>query len=669
MGTPDMLGSYGTYQHFADDGPPEPLDESGGKRCRLTFDGDSATARIVGPMNALDKDPRPLTVEIRVHRDREADGAVIDVQGQRLVLRAGQWSRWTGLRFELPWYDFASVRGIVRFYLREVAPHFRLYVSPVNMDPAAPAMRMSEPESFVRDVAAHLGPFYTTGFQEDYSARKNGVFTDDEYLRQAGIVLEERLARFDHAVDDYDDGLLFFYFSSSNLQSHLFWWDSDARHPTRTGDEVKTYFGHVRRLYRRLDQVAGDLLDRFGSRATPIVMSDHGFANFGRQFNLNSWLRDLGYLGPPTCTSIMRDVDWSVTYAYGLGINGLYLNLKGRERDGIVEPGDKAEQLLAELKERLEAVTDVNGEPVIRNVYRADQIYTGGATALAPDLIVGYRRGYRASWATCLGDLTDEVLLDNDSAWSADHCADALEVPGVLFCNRPLRAASPSLVDVAPSILAEFGLSAPAAMTGKSIFTWKERAAWTGSRSNCGRLRPAPLGHVADDANAGRRRRGGRHGRRPRGRHGQPAGLLRVRAGQGDQAGRRLAAGDAGQGIQDGVPAPVPPPAEGDVPDCLPGARPGGGAAVAGKDAPAAGPHPGPTGGDPPGLRRPPGAAARMARAAGEHDGPPGPLPRPRRTAARAGRARPRVPRRPGRRRGDGERGGPNALPEPHGRR
>src|SRR5262249_19642521 len=273
------------------------------------------------------------------------------------------------------------------------------------------------------------------------------------------------------AVDQYGDGLRFFYFSSRDLQAHMFWWDSDAAHPTRTDAEAKTYFGHIHRLYRRLDEVVGDLMDRYGSQATLFVMSDHGFANFGRQFNLNSWLRDLGYLGPPQCTSIMQDVDWSLTSAYGLGINGLYLNLKGRERDGIIEPGAKAEELLTELKERLEAVTDVNGDRVIRNVYRADQIYSGGATALAPDLIVGYTRGYRASWATCLGDLTPDVLLDNDSPWSADHCADALEVPGVLWCNRPLPAKNPSLVDLAPTILGEFGLPAPSSMSGRSIVT------------------------------------------------------------------------------------------------------------------------------------------------------------------------------------------------------
>ncbi len=139
----------------------------------------------------------------------------------------------------------------------------------------------------------------------------------------------------------------------------------------------------------------GDLIDRYGSTATIIVMSDHGFANFGKQFNLNSWLRDTGYLGPRECASIMQDVDWSGTRAYGLGMIGLYLNLKGRERAGIVEPGEEREALLTELKERLEAVADFNGERIIRGAYRSDQIYQGNATALAPDLIIGYARGYR----------------------------------------------------------------------------------------------------------------------------------------------------------------------------------------------------------------------------------------------------------------------------------
>jgi predicted AlkP superfamily phosphohydrolase/phosphomutase len=474
MGTPDMLGTSGVYQHFSETCPPEGVDEGSGKQSRLVFETETAQATLVGPENTFLKVPRPANVEFLVHRDRKANAAAIEIQGKKILLRAGQWSPWTKIDFNFGMPSFLPDEkhtGICRFYLQEVAPHFRLYVTPINMDPSAPAQKMSEPDSFIKDVSKRLGLFYTTGFQEDYNARKNNVFDDDEYLRQAGMVLEERLALFDLAVNDYDDGLLFFYFSSSDLQSHMFWWDSDDKHPIRSGAEARKGFGHVRRLYQRLDRVVGDLLDRYGSRATLFVMSDHGFANFGWQFNLNSWLRELGYIQPPQCTSIRQDADWSQTTAYGLGINGLYLNLKGRERDGIVEPGEEAEDKLAVLKERLEAVMDVNGKRVIRSVYRADQVYSGSARALAPDLIVGYSRGYRASWATCLGELEPEFLFPNDLAWSADHCADALEVPGVLWCNRPFRAAGPSLVDVAPSILAEFGLPTPEAMTGKSIFS------------------------------------------------------------------------------------------------------------------------------------------------------------------------------------------------------
>jgi len=474
MGTPDMLGSYGTYQHYAEDGPPETVEEGGGKRSRLSFELETARAEIVGPENAFLKEPRPVAVEFLVHRDREANAAAIEVQGHKILLNAGQWSRWTRLTFELSTpspVPSKKLSGICRFYLQEVAPKFRLYVTPVNVDPSAPAVRVSEPDSFVRDVSKRLGLFYTAGFQEDHKALSNGVFVEDEFVRQAEMVLQERLAQLDYALENYDDGLLFFYFSSTDLQSHMLWWDSDAPHPTRSAGDAQKCFAHVRRLYQRLDGVVGDVLERYGDGALVIVMSDHGFANFGRQFNLNSWLRARGYLGPPECTSILHDCDWSRTAAYGLGINGLYLNLKGRERDGLIEPGDQQEALLTELAGRLAAVTDSEGQRVIRSVYRADQVYRGSATALAPDLIVGYCRGYRASWATCLGELTDEVLLDNDSAWSADHCADALEVPGVLFANRTLRAEGPGLVDLAPSILADFGLPTPPSMEGKNVFT------------------------------------------------------------------------------------------------------------------------------------------------------------------------------------------------------
>jgi predicted AlkP superfamily phosphohydrolase/phosphomutase len=476
MGTPDMLGTYGTYQYFSEDSPERGLEEGGGMRARLTFDNGSARAKIVGPPDALRNSPTPIEIEFEIHRDRKSNAALFEIQGRKIMLSPGQWSRWIKLDFALSTpspIPNQHASGICRFLLQEVAPNFRLYVTPINVDPSDPAVQLSEPASLITDISNELGPFYTTGFQEDHKARSNGIFNDDEFRRQATHVLEQRLALFEYAVENYDGGLLFFYFSSSDLQSHMFWWDESdggAQHPTFSSAEAATRFQYVKDLYKRLDAVIGDINDRYGGKATVFVMSDHGFANFGRQFNLNSWLRDFGYLNPRECTNVLVDGDWSRTKAYGLGINGLYLNLKGREAEGIVEPGDEQEKLLKQLAARLKNVRDFDGNKVIRNVYRSSEIYSGDATALAPDLIIGYARGYRASWETCLGELTPDTLLDNTSAWAADHCADALEVPGVLFCNQPLDKSDPMLVDVAPSILREFDLPTPNTMTGRSIF-------------------------------------------------------------------------------------------------------------------------------------------------------------------------------------------------------
>ncbi len=473
MGTPDMLGTYGTYQHFSEDAPADGLEEGGGKRVPLQFENDSATAAIIGPVNRFLTSPSATTVDISIRRDRRSNAALIDVQGRKIVLNAGQWSPWTRLSFALSMPALVPtehVSGICRFYLQQVSPIFRLYVSPINIDPTDPAVRLSEPSHFVSELSRQAGLFYTTGFKEDHKALSNGVFDDDEFARQATSVLDERIALLEYALKDYEDGLLFYYFSSSDLQSHMFWWDTDQKHPTRTALQAKHGFGLIKQLYRRLDAVVGKVLDRYGAAATIFVLSDHGFANFARQFNLNSWLRDSGFIASPQGGSVLQDVDWSRTQAYGLGINGLYLNLKGREADGVVEPGEQKEHLTRQLIDGLQAVRDANGEQVIRRVYRSSELYSGNATEFAPDLIVGYARGYRASWETCLGEMTPEVLSDNRSAWSADHCADAREVPGVLFCTRPIRHAAPSLEDLAPSILAEFGLPAPATMTGRNMF-------------------------------------------------------------------------------------------------------------------------------------------------------------------------------------------------------
>jgi predicted AlkP superfamily phosphohydrolase/phosphomutase len=481
MGTPDLLGTYGTYQCFTTRAR-QVQHTGGGIKKPIVFKDHAAKVKLTGPINTLLKQPVETQAEFVVYRHPQEPQVRIEIQGQTIVLKEGEWSGWTTVRFPLEMPSFLpndEVAGLCRFYLQEVRPIFRLYVSPLSIDPAIPgAQRVSEPAKFVTKIADELGPFSTLGFQEDYNALKEEVFNDAEYRVQADFVLQERINLLNYALANYRDGLLFFYFSSSDLQSHMFWWDTDEPHPKRSPEDARKYMGVLENLYVRLDGVIGDLLQRYGEKATLLVLSDHGFCHFRRQFNLNTWLRDNGYLGPPNCGSLFKSdprygpvVDWSRTRAYGLGLNGLYLNLKGREREGIVEPADKdalLEELCAKLKE---AQDPENGVPAISAVYRADKVYSGPCIARAPDLVIGYRRGYRYSWLTALGTIEKDVFSNNDSAWSADHCMAMEELPGVLFANRPIRHPGPALIDLAPTILAEFGLPVPASMTGRNVLT------------------------------------------------------------------------------------------------------------------------------------------------------------------------------------------------------
>jgi len=489
MGVPDLLGGLGgTYQFFSEDVIIR-KDEGGGVHFPLVFEKDAARAKLIGPSNTNQKSAKESTAEFAVHRDPKNAAAKIVYQNQTVLLKEGEWSNWHTVDYELDMPSFlpkARANGIVRFYLQQVRPVFRLYVTPVNIDPLDPAGQViSEPADFVTRIGEVLGRFYTAGFQEDHKALSNKVFKDAEYHQQADYVLDERFNLLKYARDHYEDGFLFFYFSSTDLQGHMFWWDSDEPHPTRSPEEAKKYHQVMIDLYIRMDKVIGEMVDRYGKEATLLVMSDHGFGNFKRQFHLNSWLRDNGFLGPADARSLYDSsngakVDWKQTKAYALGLNGLYLNQLNREHQGIVTQRDRA-ALIQELTEKLLAVRDpVDGKPVVKEVYRADRIYAGPfANPLAspdssppatPDLIVGYYRGYRASWATTLGDIPEKVIEDNDSAWSADHCVAADEVPGVIFSNKPIVKDSPSLIDMAPTILEEFGLAVPDSMKGKSLF-------------------------------------------------------------------------------------------------------------------------------------------------------------------------------------------------------
>jgi predicted AlkP superfamily phosphohydrolase/phosphomutase len=152
-------------------------------------------------------------------------------------------------------------------------------------------------------------------------------------------------------------------------------------------------------------------------------------------------------------------VDWSRTRAYGIGLNGLYINLQGREVNGAVAPADR-ERVMNEIREKLlQTIDPATGERAITKVYRREDVYAdAGYFDRAPDLVVGYAKGTRGSDESALGGIPREVIVDNTDAWSGDHCMDHEAVPGVLLSNRPLRKAAPTLQTLAAAVLAEFGV-------------------------------------------------------------------------------------------------------------------------------------------------------------------------------------------------------------------
>jgi predicted AlkP superfamily phosphohydrolase/phosphomutase len=475
MGTPDLRGTYGTFSFYTDDPTAASGAVEGGQVIPVLVENAKVNTHLIGPDNTFRKGSSPATEAFSVAIDPLEPTARVAVGDQQFVLREGEWSDWVRAEFQLVPL-FASVKGICRFYLKQAHPRFQLYVSPINIDPADPVLPLSTPPSYSRALSAEVGEFYTQGIAEDTKALSDGVLDDGEYLEQSRSVLAEHRHIFDAEFPKFRQGVFFFYFSSLDLNSHMLWRLMDPKHPEYDAVLAAQNGSAIAGFYQQIDQVLGEVLPRVDEHTTLLVLSDHGFAPYYRSFNLNTWLLHNGYLklkvqADSDSTEALANLDWTRTRAYGLGLNGLYLNLRGRERNGRVQPGSEAHALIEELKGKLLEIRDPKtGLPVITRVDIASEVYRGPYAQSGPDLLVGYNRGYRAGWKTILGAFPPEILEDNTNPWSGDHCMDYTLVPGVLLSNRRIVAQTPALTDIAPTILGVFGIGRPKDMMGRSVF-------------------------------------------------------------------------------------------------------------------------------------------------------------------------------------------------------
>ncbi len=474
LGTPDLRGSQGSFTFFTDD-PRALSDDTGGGIIRAVRDYGNGLyeCRLEGPENTMLESGGKMEVPLNVWIDRDSRGVRIDVCGESVVLGEGEWSPWVSISFDLiP--GISSVGGIARFFLKEAGRYLKLYVSPINIDPRSPALPISRPDHLSADLARAVGPFYTQGFPEDTKALSRGVLTDAEYMQQAEIVWAERMRLYEHSLSNFDEGLFFFYFSSLDLNVHMFYRAIDPYSPLHSEVDMASFGGVVADLYGKIDRAIGMAMDRMDGRTVLLALSDHGFAPFRRAFNLNSWLAAEGYatLGDPYSRDqdMYAATDWSSTSAYGLGLNGLYINLRGREKDGIVPAGEK-EGLMQDLVSRLEAATDpATGQRMVRRAYMTDRVFGPDQPPWAPDILVGYANGYRASWETTLGSYPEDVITDNLDPWSGTHCTSPAVVPGTLLSSVPIALPDPALMDMGCSICGLMGTSTRPAF-GRDVFS------------------------------------------------------------------------------------------------------------------------------------------------------------------------------------------------------
>jgi predicted AlkP superfamily phosphohydrolase/phosphomutase len=466
MCTPDLLGTQGTFAFFTTN-KADDLMESGNQFLLTPTDG-GYRGRIQGPTNTVVEKGGNLELPFRlkVNPRPTPPDATLEIGGERHKLKDGEYSPWIPLLFRAPLG--VKVRGIARFLYRQTDSGPTLYMTPINIDPEHPALPISHPTFYATYLAKLLGEYATLGMAEDTWALNEGAIDEKAFLDQAYLTFDERRAMFSSALERTRRGVVACVFDTTDRVQHMFF-----RHLDRPGPHAQT----IEDLYRRADELAGETLAHVDEHTVLFVLSDHGFARFERGVNLNTWLRENGYLALKPGASgegqYLKEIDWSRTKAYTFGLAGIYINQSGREAEGIVDRREAAE-LKRELAARLTGLRDPERMRVaIRKAWPSDALYSGPYLDAAPDVVIGYENGYRASWEAAVGKLSAEVFDDNRKAWSGDHSIDPHLVPGVLFSNWKLAAEDPGIEDLAPTALDLFGIPIPAYMEGKPLLRKK----------------------------------------------------------------------------------------------------------------------------------------------------------------------------------------------------
>ena len=488
LGVPDVSGRVGKPFYFTSelDFQRSGSNEFSIEVVQLEDNRGVIQTNIQGPPNKLFKEPEYISIPMTVSVAEDRNSVDIEVSGQRFTLKAGQWSDWTS--FVFPFNRFVKLKGVSRFHLISSQPEVKLYLSPINFDPRAlpPGFKVSSPASWAGELAKRFGLFKTIGWQIDTWAISEGFATEQIFWDDMNWTVAQSRKMFASFLES-DDDLIVQCFEFPDRVGHVFWRIVDPKHPAYDPAIAAKWDGALLQTYQLMDAIVGDAMAAAAKRNSAlIVLSDHGFASFRKAVNYNTWLVKNGYLAVRTGVEVKdrnlemlfdqgqfwENVDWSKTRAYAMGLGELYINLKGREAQGIVNPGAEYDALKKELQEKLVQMTDPeDGALPVRRVLSREEVYRQFDPNVIPDLFITNNDGYRVSWQTSLGGIQKNMIEPNKNVWSGDHCSvDPEIVKGIFFYNRKLTTnREPYIADIYPTVLGLLGVKAPYELDGVEL--------------------------------------------------------------------------------------------------------------------------------------------------------------------------------------------------------
>lgn len=488
LGVPDVSGRVGKPFYFTSelDFHRTGSNEFSIEVVQLEDNKGVINTKIQGPPNKLFNDPPYISIPMKIAVANDRHSVAIEVSGQQLTLRPGEWSGWT--EFVFPFNPLIKVRGISRFHLIASQPEVKLYLSPINFDPRhlPPGFKISAPAKWASQLASDYGLYKTLGWQIDTWAISEGFATEQMFWDDMTWTVAQDRKMFDAFLTS-DDDMLVQQFEFADRVGHVFWRLVDPTHPAYDAALAAKWSDGLLKAYQLMDSIVGDA-SRAAEKhhAALIIVSDHGFASFRKAVNYNTWLVLNGYLVLKTGVQVKErnlemlfdqgqfweNVDWSRSRAYAMGLGEIYINLRGRESQGIVAPGAEYDALKNELKAKLPQMVDPDGgaHPV-RRVLAREEVYRQFDPNMIPDLFVTNNDGYRVSWQTSLGGIPKNLIEVNKQVWSGDHCSlDPEIVKGIFFYNRKIATdRAPYIGDVYPTVVGLLGVKPPYQLDGVEL--------------------------------------------------------------------------------------------------------------------------------------------------------------------------------------------------------